>query len=576
MSSSKKYKGPEGQSVFTLPKNWQDWKNWAAQQTDNEVTYKKMLKDIGYLDAENVSPYDIHKMIESKYLISTDSKEQMALDIPTQIHSQNLEEEQMSQALLQSLLDHRRGQDGLAKGYSDLNSTYLETKRALKAYKKANVLPKGKKYRFMDGSVGYGKYRRVRKGRGRYVIPGILGAAKQLGKNIFGLGRYRHRRGYGAYGDGVVTQDIPIFANPASDDGPVTVRNKEFITNIHGSDIFHIQHYLPINPGNEKTFPWLSKIASNFSQYRFEGLSFHFVSTSGNITVTQALGNLTMAVDYDPAGKSITTKQQMLTGPFSVSKAPCTDSECPVECAPQQMMNGGLLYVRNERPDADLRFFDLGEFVIATEGQNTVAVGKVLGELWVTYQVALYKPQQASMEEGGDGSTATGEYRYIHNPNAPHPWGQLYNENLLCCDEQQQASQVLIVRPQAGSWTTDALEIQNCAIGGVYELAWYCIGITPTTTLNNLDVEIRLIDSNGATTAEKVLEYPNGPAPSSTTYPFLTAQALQIPNPGGATAEVFFTASYRALTTTVYLSFQAAMDLPTGSTWGMVAIEKTK
>lgn len=352
-------------------------------------------------------------------------------------HSGNLLQQNLGMQVdaeqLLNLLQQSRGFYGQGSDYQAKVAARKKINRELYEMKRDNGIGKGKKHRFSDGSVGYGKYRRQRRrGRGAYIIPGILGAAKRIGKNVFGLGRYRRRvrRGRGAYGDSVVDQGVPIFANPESTDGPVTVRNREFIQVVPGSTNFTIQDRLDINPGNHLVFPWLSKIAQNFSQYRFEGLSFHFVSTSGNITNSQALGSITMAVDYDPSGKDIITKQQMLATPFAVSKAPCTDSECPVECAPQQMMNGGLLYIRDLAPaNQDLRFFDLGQFILASDGQDSNANGQQMGELWVTYQVALYKPQLASMEEGKisesdwEPSSVYTTFPDTYNPTTTYPWG---------------------------------------------------------------------------------------------------------------------------------------------------------
>lgn len=338
--------------------------------------------------------------------------------------------------VLNAAASNARGNYGDGELVRSAYNELRENKRVLNKYIKRNKQT-GKKVRMQDGSVGYGKYRRTRRrGRGQYVIPGILGAAKQLGKNIFGLGRYRRRvrRGRGAYGDSVVDQDIPIFANPEATDGPVTIRHREYVTDITSSTAFAIQHRYVINPGNSQTFPWLSQIAANFSQYRFEGISFHFVSTSGNITSNQALGEIVMSVDYDPSGKEITSKQEMLAIPFSVSKAPCTDSECPVECAPSQTHGNGLLNVRNGAPAGqDKRFFDLGQFVQASSGQS--ANGTVLGELWVTYQVALYKPQLPSMEEGGGAASVKSSNGFIVSllnssvlatyPSIQFPWANI-------------------------------------------------------------------------------------------------------------------------------------------------------
>jgi len=238
---------------------------------------------------------------------------------------------------------------------------------------------------YADGSTGYGAYRRR--------------SASRFRRRIVRRRRGSSRRGYGAYvsgfpvGGSVMDQDVPQISNPRGSDGAVVIQHKEYIRDIPSTVAFALQANLRINPGDANTFPWLSSIAKSFTQYRFEGLIFKFVSTSGSLSTTQALGEIIQAVNYNPVEPTFTNKQQMLNEIFSISKVPAIDSECPVECEPAQSQGMGFLTVRNgsESPSVDPRFYDLGQYYLATQGQ---AVGAVtMGELHVTYQVALYKPQ---------------------------------------------------------------------------------------------------------------------------------------------------------------------------------------
>lgn len=167
-----------------------------------------------------------------------------------------------------------------------------------------------------------------------------------------------------------------------------------------GGNAFVMQAALPINPGLSTTFPWLSTIAANFVQYKVEGMIFHFVSTSGALSTTQALGEIIMAVNYDTTEATYTNKAQMLNEVFSISKVPAADIECPVECDPQQTPIAHQ-YTRTGALTAtqDPRFYDIGNFYLATQGQ---AAAVTLGELWVTYQVALYKPQLPLAGDNGN------------------------------------------------------------------------------------------------------------------------------------------------------------------------------
>nr|BDF97680.1 capsid protein [Cressdnaviricota sp.] len=287
---------------------------------------------------------------------------------------------------------------------------------------------------FPDGSSGYGRYRRrYRRGRGGYwddafgwvgdkigigrdkgvgvgqqiwntgvnalgsAVGGPMGgmAARYLSKAA-GFGRYRrrYRRGRGAYGDDVtVEQNIPSIVNP-SEPNAVTISHREFLGDVVSSTNFAIAYNIAINPGQALCMPWLAGIASHFEEYKLEGCIFKFVSTSGSLSSTQALGEIMMSVDYNSIDAALSNKQQLLTQVFSISKVPAFDAECPVETSPTQSHFGhSTRFVRTSYQPAntDIRLYDVGKFYLATQGQ--VNSGVTLGELWVTYQVSLFKPQ---------------------------------------------------------------------------------------------------------------------------------------------------------------------------------------
>ena len=255
----------------------------------------------------------------------------------------------------------------------------IDAARNYRKYKKENRgyrLPRRKAV-YADGTVGFGRYKKRSSSRYRRRI------VRGRGAYISGMGR----------GNGVVDQDVPQVSNPHGTDGAVVIRHKEYIRDITSTTAFAIQAALRINPSDPITFPWLSSIAKSFTQYRFEGLIFKFVSTSGSLSTTQALGEIIQAVNYNPVETAFTNKQQMLNEVFAVSKVPAFDAECPVECDPKQSQGMGFLQVRNGRESGteDPRFYDLGNYYLATQGQAAAAV--TMGELHVTYQVALYKPQ---------------------------------------------------------------------------------------------------------------------------------------------------------------------------------------
>lgn len=488
----------------------------------------------------------------------------------------------MDAAALRAVLDSARGYDGSGKYVRDMTNYIGAQKYALREYLKANK-QRGRPIHMQDGSIGYGKYRRLRRrGRGNYVLSGIGGAAKTLAKNVFGLGKYRRgrrvRRGRGAYGDGVVTQEIPIFANPEANDGPVTIRHREYIKDVLGYRNFNLHTSLAINPGMSTTFPWLSQIAQNFSQYRFEGLSFHFVSTSGNVSSSQALGEITMSVDYDPSDATITTKREMLAIPFSTSKVPAVDAECPVECAPSQTIGNGLLNVRGAGVLNDLRFYDMGSFNMASSGNYSD--GTALGELWVSYQVALYKPQMSSMAAGGK-SADVGPWMFMQDPSASiHVWGTLMNTQLLAMDGPDSITTPCQILPIRGAWDSDALFFPNLNTESSYELEVEWVGSSDVAIPDFFglsDPKISFVDINGHPTAALSNEYPNGPASSPVSYPNLERPILQSPEGGEETSILNVKISFVPVVSNVYITITktASYILPHGG-WGMFCLTSNK
>jgi len=214
--------------------------------------------------------------------------------------------------------------------------------------------------------------------------------------------------GRGAYNDpspnARIDQGIPDIANPGGSDGCIVVRHKEWICDVVSTGAaFNMAATLPINPGLTGTFPWLAQIASSFTQYQLQGMMFYFRSTSGALSTTQALGEIIMAINYNAGDVAFTNKQQMLNEVMATSTVPSQDSVCAVECDGRQTPLQQMYIRSGALTTQDIRFYDWGTFYVATQGQSA---GVTLGELWCTYQVALYKPQIQSVGTGGGCQTA--------------------------------------------------------------------------------------------------------------------------------------------------------------------------
>lgn len=178
----------------------------------------------------------------------------------------------------------------------------------------------------------------------------------------------------------------------------VNLKHREFLGDVLSSSTagaFNITTY-PIQPGLPVTFPWLSGVvADSFQQYRINGMTFEFRSMSADAlnSVNTSLGSVIMATDYDSADVPFTSKQQMENTEYGVSCKPSTNMMHAIECArPQTVLSELYIRAYANPPNSDIRMYDMGKFYIATVGCQGTNVN--LGELWVTYDIDVFKAIQ--------------------------------------------------------------------------------------------------------------------------------------------------------------------------------------
>jgi hypothetical protein len=207
--------------------------------------------------------------------------------------------------------------------------------------------------------------------------------------NVSGLGDYKvSSNSLGTVGS--ANNGPPVFGRSG---GNLTVAHREFLTDVTGTTSFTLNSYF-INPGLVTTFPFLSQLAANYEQYRLKGLVFEFKSTSGTAvgSTNTALGTVIMSTNYDTLDTNFTSKQQMDAYQFTVSSLPSQNCIHPIECKPR-LNTLSEQYVRTGSvpSGADQRFYDMGNFQIATVGMQSGTT--VVGELWVSYDIELLRPK---------------------------------------------------------------------------------------------------------------------------------------------------------------------------------------
>jgi len=177
----------------------------------------------------------------------------------------------------------------------------------------------------------------------------------------------------------------------------VVIRHREFIGTVTSTTDFTVQQSYQLNPGDEQTFPWLSTIANSFQEYRFRGVVFHYIPTSGTAIsgTSPSLGSVMMQTSYRANDTPPASKSELLNEYWSGESVPSETFAHPIECNPDENPFNVQYVRRGALPTGENQlFYDLGVTHLCTQGQ--LAAGNVLGDLWVTYEVELKKPIVAS------------------------------------------------------------------------------------------------------------------------------------------------------------------------------------
>lgn len=230
---------------------------------------------------------------------------------------------------------------------------------------------------------------KLKNSQGMNSVLGNLGMLAGNGiSKFFGLGAYKLKQN--SLFDSQTGSQIPFMH---STDETIVFRHREYLGDLVSSTGYTTLSF-DLNPGLEKTFPYLSTIAANFQEYKFRGLIVEFKSTSSTVVTgaNTAMGTVSMVAQYRADASPPASKIQLLNEMWSAEGRPC-DSFClPVECDPKENAMS-IQYIRTgELPtNQDQKFYDLAKVTVATQGQQVA--GTIIGELWISYEVVLYKPR---------------------------------------------------------------------------------------------------------------------------------------------------------------------------------------
>lgn len=221
-------------------------------------------------------------------------------------------------------------------------------------------------------------------------------AGQSLFKSWTGIGDYDIST------NSLVTGSSSSFsrANPSitqTSDRSIRIKFKEYVgdvfTHPSSAGAFFPQAY-SLNPGLLDNFPWLAPIANEYQQWKPKGLLWEFISTSGDITSTQALGKIIIATDYNTTtlNTSFENEKEMLAEAYNQESVPTKDMVHGIECDPSERTRK-IYFVRAGAipTTASLGDFDLCQTTIATVGGP--AANTNLGSLWLHYDIEFFKNQ---------------------------------------------------------------------------------------------------------------------------------------------------------------------------------------
>jgi len=276
-----------------------------------------------------------------------------------------------------ALINRLENRQKVMKGAGD----YAEDKEALRLkYNKPQKQPKVKQQREKEWWES--------------GVDTLLTVGKQLLPLIAaGFGDYEvHSNSLMAAGtNGKIGGEVPYMH---STDQHTTIRHREFLGDVLGSTATYSWVQFPLNPGLAVSFPWASPMSNCFQMYRIKGMIIEFKSLSLEFAAVPYNGFVAIGTQYDVLESPYTGKLELDNAEYACSGPPFQSLMHPIECERSQTFNTELFCRNGNIPsNADLRLYDWGTTTIAVGSQTSNAV---IGELWVTYEIDLFKPKLAS------------------------------------------------------------------------------------------------------------------------------------------------------------------------------------
>lgn len=169
--------------------------------------------------------------------------------------------------------------------------------------------------------------------------------------------------------------------------GGVRVRHRELLdSSLVGASTWTqlYKNEYEINPGLSGTFPWLSTIAKNYTEYRVHGLSFDYVPSCPTTTP----GDVILTPLYDP---QIPTPVSEVEASDQIdTKSGSVFMNHRMILKPSKMnISGTKKLIRDYAMAGSIVNYDCGRVCVST----TSGSGGAIGKLFITYDIELFAPR---------------------------------------------------------------------------------------------------------------------------------------------------------------------------------------
>lgn len=259
----------------------------------------------------------------------------------------------------------------------------------------------------------------------------------------------------------------------------VIVRHREYVGAVNTSTGF-VSSSLSMNPGLETTYPWLSKMAQNYQQYKILGAVVSYVPLISEVSANEiSLGQVVLAANYRTDLPTYPNIAAALESEFAVATKPNCPVELAIECDPAQSPYR-CWYVRTSTVPSgeDVKTFDFAEFSVITEGFQTANV--VAGQIWISYEIELLRPT-AYLDPPQStfgihiGSSSITNSNPVANPGITSYFNP-ESENLIGATATQQHTQDggAFANPSAGVFQYTMPR----GLTGEFAVLWTCAGVS--------------------------------------------------------------------------------------------------